>query len=26
MGLSMANMVDPNMGNVPVIAQFLIIC
>ncbi len=26
MGLSMANMVDPNMGNVPVISQFLIIC
>ena len=26
MGLSMANMVDPNMGNVPVMAQFLIIC
>ena len=26
MGLSMANMVDPNMGNVPVIAQFRIIC
>ena len=26
MGLSMANMVDPNMGNVPVIAQFLIVC
>lgn len=26
MGLSMANMVDPNMGNVPVIAQFLVIC
>lgn len=26
MGLSMANMVDPNMGNVPVIAQFLLIC
>ena len=26
MGLSMANMVDPNMGNVPVLAQFLIIC
>ncbi len=26
MGLSMANMVDPNMGNVPVIAQFIIIC
>ena len=26
MGLSMANMIDPNMGNVPVIAQFLIIC
>ena len=26
MGLGMANMVDPNMGNVPVISQFLIIC
>ena len=26
MGLSMANMVDPNIGNVPVLAQFLIIC
>ncbi|MDA8646718.1 flagellar biosynthetic protein FliR [Porticoccaceae bacterium] len=26
MGLSMANMVDPNMGNVPVIAQFLVVC
>ena len=26
MGLSMANMIDPNMGNVPVIAQFLLIC
>ena len=26
MCLSMANMVDPNMGNVPVIAQFLVIC
>ena len=25
-GLSMANMIDPNMGNVPVIAQFLLIC
>ena len=25
MGLSMANMMDPNMGNVPVIAQFLLI-
>ena len=25
MGLGMANMMDPNMGNVPVIAQFLII-
>ncbi|HAZ94520.1 MAG TPA: flagellar biosynthetic protein FliR, partial [Porticoccaceae bacterium] len=22
----MANMMDPNMGNVPVISQFLIIC
>ena len=26
MGLSMANMVDPSMGNVPVISQFLLIC
>ncbi|MGB2054075.1 MAG: flagellar biosynthetic protein FliR [Porticoccaceae bacterium] len=26
MGLGMANMVDPNMGNVPVISQFLIVC
>jgi len=26
MGLSMANMMDPNMGNVPVISQFLLIC
>ena len=26
MGLGMANMVDPNMGNVPAISQFLIIC
>ena len=26
MGLAMANMVDPNMGNVPVISQFLLIC
>ena len=25
MGLSMANMMDPNLGNVPIIAQFLII-
>ena len=25
MGLSMANMMDPNLGNVPVIAQFLVI-
>ena len=25
MGLGMANMIDPNVGNVPVIAQFLII-
>ena len=25
MGLSMANMLDPNMGNVPVISQFLIV-
>lgn len=25
MGLSMANMMDPNLGNVPVIAQFLLI-
>ncbi|MDC0590131.1 flagellar biosynthetic protein FliR [Porticoccaceae bacterium] len=26
MGLGMANIVDPNMGNVPVISQFFIIC
>ena len=26
MGLSMANMIDPSMGNVPVIAQFFVIC
>ena len=26
MGLGMANMVDPTMGNVPVISQFFIIC
>ena len=26
MGLGMANMVDPNMGNVPVISQFFIVC
>ncbi len=26
MGLAMANMVDPNMGNVPVVSQFLLIC
>ena len=26
MGLSMANMVDPSMGNVPEIAQFFVIC
>jgi len=26
MGLGMANLVDPNMGNVPVISQFLLIC
>ena len=26
MGLGMANMIDPNMGNVPVISQFFIIC
>ena len=26
MGLSMANMVDPSMGNVPVIAQIFVIC
>ena len=26
MGLGMANMVDPNMGNVPVISQFFVIC
>ena len=25
MGLSMANLIDPNLGNVPVIAQFLIV-
>jgi len=25
MGLAMANMMDPNLGNVPVIAQFLVI-
>ena len=25
MGLSMANMIDPNMGNVPVISQFLLV-
>jgi flagellar biosynthesis protein FliR len=25
MGLSMANMIDPNLGNVPVLAQFLIV-
>lgn len=25
MGLSMANMIDPNMGNVPVLSQFLIV-
>ena len=25
MGLSMANMIDPNLGNVPVIAQFLLV-
>ena len=25
MGLSMANLIDPNLGNVPVIAQFLLI-
>ena len=25
MGLSIANMIDPNMGNVPVISQFLTI-
>lgn len=25
MGLSMANMMDPNMGNVPVISQFLVV-
>lgn len=25
MGLSMANLIDPNMGNVPVISQFLLI-
>ena len=26
MGLGMANMIDPNMGNVPVFSQFFIIC
>jgi flagellar biosynthetic protein FliR len=26
MGLSMANMIDPNVGNVPTLAQFLIVC
>jgi flagellar biosynthetic protein FliR len=26
MGLGMANMIDPNMGNVPVISQFFIVC
>ncbi len=26
MGLGMANMIDPNMGNVPVISQFLLVC
>jgi len=26
MGLSMANMIDANMGNVPVISQFLVVC
>ncbi len=26
MGLGMANLMDPNMGNVPVISQFLLIC
>lgn len=26
MGLSMANMMDPNMGNVPVLSQLLIVC
>ena len=26
MGLGMANMIDPNMGNVPVISHFFIIC
>ena len=25
MGLAMANMIDPNLGNVPVIAQFLLV-
>lgn len=25
MGLAMANMIDPNMGNVPVIAQFIVV-
>lgn len=26
MGLSMANMIDANMGNVPVISQFIVVC
>ena len=26
MGLGMANMVDPNMGNVPVLSQFFLVC
>ena len=26
MGLSMSNMIDANMGNVPVISQFLVVC
>ena len=25
MGLAMANMIDPNLGNVPVVAQFLLV-
>jgi len=26
MGLAMANMIDPNVGNVPTLSQFLIVC
>ena len=26
MGLGMANMIDPNLGNVPVLSQFFVIC